>query len=148
VLEEEYPEIVRAVRLLRRDAWVEHGDGAFACLAIFVACLGLFGLTAFAAEQRTKEVGVRKVLGATVPGIVATLSGDFLRLVVVANAVAWPLAWLALQKWLQGFPYRVDLGLGIFAASGVSTLLIAALTVGYQAAKAASADPVESLRHA
>jgi len=136
----------RLDRLYRAEAQQGQLFGGFACLAIFVACLGLFGLTAFAAEQRTKEIGVRKVLGATIPGIVGVLSSDFVKLVVAANAIAWPVAWYGLRQWLQGFPYRVEVGAGVFLLSGAATLVVAFLTVGYQAVKAACANPVDALR--
>ena len=118
----------------------------FFALAIGIACLGLFGLAAYAAEQRTKEIGIRKVLGASVGSIAALLSKDFLWLVLVAFAVAAPVAYLALQEWLADFAYRIDLGPGLFLLTGVLVLLIALLTVSYQAIRAATADPVKSLR--
>ncbi|QMU31214.1 ABC transporter permease [Adhaeribacter radiodurans] len=118
----------------------------FAGLAIFISCLGLFGLALFTAEQRTKEIGVRKVLGASVVNIVALLSKDFLKLVVLANVLAWPLAWWAMSKWLQNFAFRADLGWWIFALAGVATLGIALLTVSFQAVRSAVANPVNSLR--
>jgi putative ABC transport system permease protein len=119
----------------------------FSALAICIAGLGLFGLAAFAAEQRTKEVGVRKVLGATVTGVIALLSRDFVKLVLIANIIAWPVAWFAINKWLQGFAYRVDIQWWLFALAGGLVLLIALLTVSTQAIKAALANPVESLRY-
>jgi putative ABC transport system permease protein len=119
----------------------------FSLLAISVACLGLFGLAAFTAEQRTKEIGIRKVLGASVAGILSLLSKDFVKLVVIANIIAWPMAYFAMSKWLQDFAYRIDIGWWVFAlASGVA-LLIALLTVSTQAIKAALANPVEALRY-
>jgi putative ABC transport system permease protein len=120
---------------------------AFSLLAIFVACLGLFGLVAFTTEQRTKEIGVRKVLGASTPGIVLLLSKDFLKLVVTANLIAWPVAYYTMNKWLQNFAYRIDMSVGIFALGGVLALLIALVTVSYQAMKAATANPVDALRY-
>lgn len=119
----------------------------FSLLAIAIACLGLFGLAAFTAAQRTKEVGVRKVLGATVPGIVALLSRDFLKLVVAGFVVAAPIAYVAMSRWLQAFAYRIDLGPGTFVLAGLVALAIALLTVSYHAVRAASADPVKSLRY-
>ncbi|PSR55349.1 hypothetical protein AHMF7605_18470 [Adhaeribacter arboris] len=118
----------------------------FAGLAIFISCLGLFGLALFTAEQRTKEIGVRKVLGASVVNIVALLSKDFLKLVLLANVIAWPLAWWAMHQWLQNFAFRADLGLWIFALAGIATLFIALLTVSFQAVRSAIANPVNSLR--
>jgi len=116
-------------------------------LAIFIACLGLFGLAAFTAEQRTKEIGVRKVLGASVPGIVMLLSKDFLKLVAIACVIAIPLGYLVAQRWLEDFAYHIDLGVGIFLLASGLAVLIALLTVSYQAVKAAVANPVKSLRY-
>ncbi len=121
--------------------------GYFALLAIFIACLGLFGLAAFSAAQRTKEIGVRKVLGATVGGLVVLLSREFVRLVGLAFVLAVPLAYVAMSRWLDGFAYRVEISWGIFLMVGSLTLAIALVTVSYQAVKAALADPVESLRY-
>ncbi len=118
----------------------------FSILAIIIACLGLFGLATYMAEQRTKEIGVRKVLGATVSNIVTMLSKDFLRLVIISSVVALPLAWWFMNKWLQDFAFRVNIGWSIFVVAAVVTLLIALLTVSYQAIKAAIANPVKSLR--
>lgn len=118
----------------------------FAILAIFIACLGLFGLTAFAAQQRTKEIGIRKVLGASVPNIVSLLSKDFLLLVLVSMLIAFPAAWWAMNNWLEDFVYRIDVSWWIFALAGFSALLIALLTVASQAIRAANINPVESLR--
>ncbi len=120
---------------------------AFSLLAILIACLGLFGLVAFTAEQRTKEIGIRKVFGATVASLVTLLSKDFLKLVVVAAVVAAPIAYLAVNRWLQDFAYRVEISWWIFLMAGLTALGIALLTVAYQAIKAALADPVESLRY-
>ncbi len=121
--------------------------GVFAGLTIFVACLGLFGLATFTAEQRTKEIGIRKVLGATVFNVVALLSRDFLKLVVLANLIAWPLAGYAMYQWLQNFAYRINLGWGVFALAGGAALVVALCTVSFQAIKAAVANPVNALRN-
>ena len=118
----------------------------FTSLAIIIACLGLFGLAAYAAEQRTKEIGIRKVLGADVAVIVAMLSKDFIRLVCVAILIASPLAWYAMNQWLQTFAYRVTLHWYIIASAGFIAILIAFTTVSYQSIKAAIANPVKSLR--
>ncbi|MBL0183371.1 MAG: ABC transporter permease [Chitinophagaceae bacterium] len=118
----------------------------FAILAILIACLGLFGLVTYMAEQRTKEVGIRKVLGASVSNVVAMLSKDFLFLVLIAAVVAFPLAWWAMNKWLQDFEYRISISAWVFVAAGSAALLIALLTVSFQAIKAAIANPVKSLR--
>ena len=118
----------------------------FAFLAIFISCLGLFGLVTFTAEQKTKEIGIRKVLGASVTGIVGMLSKDFLTLVVIAAVIAFPVAWLAMHRWLNDFAYRVNIGWWVFVIAGVVALLIALLTISFQSIKAAIANPVKSLR--
>ncbi|GAB3316533.1 ABC transporter permease [Larkinella ripae] len=120
--------------------------GIFAGLAVVIACLGLFGLAAFTTLQRTKEIGVRKVLGASVASIVALLSKDFLRLVLVAIVIATPLGWYAMDQWLADFAYRVDLAWWIFALAGLLAVGIALLTVSYQSIKAALVNPVKSLK--
>ena len=121
--------------------------GYFTFLAIFIACLGLFGLASFATEQRTKEIGIRKVLGASIVGIVLLLSKDFTKLVIVSNLIAWPIAYYAMNRWLQDFAYRINIGVGTFLLAGAIALIIALLTVGFQAVKAALANPVEALRY-
>ena len=118
----------------------------FAGLTILVACLGLFGLTTFTAEQRTKEIGIRKVLGATVTSIATLLSKDFLKLVVIAFVIASPIAWFAMNKWLEDFAYRINISWWIFALAILLTVLITVVTVGFRAIKAAVANPVTSLR--
>jgi putative ABC transport system permease protein len=121
--------------------------GVFAGLAILIACLGLLGLTAYVAAQRTKEIGIRKVLGASVANIVTLLGKDLLRLVVVALVVAMPIAWFAMNRWLQDFAYRIEISWWMFALAGGLALVIALLTVSTQAIKAALANPVEALRY-
>ncbi len=121
--------------------------GTFAGLAILIACLGLFGLAAFTTLQRTKEVGIRKVFGASVGSIVALLSKEFLGLVLVAFVVAAPVAYFAMRGWLEDFAYRVDLGVGTFLLAGALALLVALLTISYQAVRAAFSNPVDSLRY-
>jgi putative ABC transport system permease protein len=116
-------------------------------VALFIACLGLFGLASFVAEQRTKEIGVRKVLGAAVPAIVRMLSAEFARWVLVANVIAWPVAFLAGRAWLQDFTVRMKIPWDIFVLAGGLALAVALATVGFQAVRAATADPVESLRY-
>ncbi len=119
----------------------------FTVLTVFIACLGLFGLASFMAERRTKEIGIRKVLGAGVSGIMLLLTKEFAKWVVVANVVAWPAAYFVSKQWLQGFAYRIDLGWEIFVCSALIALAIAVGTVSYQAIKAATANPVKSLRY-
>jgi putative ABC transport system permease protein len=118
----------------------------FSLLAVAISVAGLLGLSVLLIEKRTKEIGVRKVLGASVPGIVALLAGDFTKWVVYANGIAWPVAWYAMNKWLQGFAYRMDLTVRPFVWAGLTAWAIALLTVGWQAVRAATANPVEALR--
>jgi putative ABC transport system permease protein len=119
---------------------------SFAVFAILVACLGLFALSAFMAEQRTKEIGIRKVLGASSTGIVAMLSGNFVKLIILSIIIASPIAWWAMTVWLQDFAYKITIGWWFFVISGLAALLIALLTVSFQAIRAALTNPVKSLR--
>ncbi|MCK4816297.1 FtsX-like permease family protein, partial [bacterium] len=119
----------------------------FSAMAIIVACMGLFGLALFTAEQRTKEIGVRKVLGATVPNLVFLLSKHFIFLILLANVFAWPLAYFVMNKWLQNFAYIIEISWLTFLLATFAALLIAFLTVSYQAVKAALANPVDSLKY-
>jgi len=121
--------------------------GSSTLLAIFIACLGLFGLASFTAEQRTKEIGIRKVLGASIPAVVALLTREFTKWVVVANIVAWPVSYFVMHRWLQNFAYRTNIGLLNFLLAAAVTLTVALLAVSYQAIKAAAANPVEALRY-
>jgi putative ABC transport system permease protein len=121
--------------------------GSFAILAIIVACLGLLGLASYTTEQRTKEIGIRKVLGASEPKIFLLLSKEFLKWVVLSNIIAWPIAYIIIRQWLQGFAYRVNIGITIFAFAAVLALGIAILTVSYQTIKAARANPVNALKY-
>lgn len=118
----------------------------FSCIAIFIACLGLFGLSAFTITQRVKEIGVRKVLGASVPQIVTELSKDFLKLVIVAAVIAFPIAWYIMNKWLLDFASRIDIEWWVFVLAGIIALIIAFATISFQSIKAANANPVKSLR--
>ena len=120
--------------------------GVFASLAIFISCLGLFGLAAYTAERRIKEIGIRKVLGATVAGLTGLLSKDFLKLVGISCLIAFPVAWWAIAKWLQNYQYRITIHWWVFAIAGVLAMLIALATVSFQAIKAALSNPVKSLR--
>ena len=119
----------------------------FAALAIGIGCLGLLGLASFSAEQKTREIGIRRVLGASTGGIMLLLSRDLLRWVALANLVAWPLAFFAMNNWLQNFSYRIGLSWLFFAMAGLVTLFIAWFSTSFQAFKAASTDPVSALKH-
>ena len=119
----------------------------FAFIALFISCLGLFGLTSFTVEQRTKELGVRKVLGASVVGLVVMLSRDFLKLVVIGLVVAIPITWYMTNQWLENFADRIDIGAGVFLLAGLSAILIALATVSLQSIKAAVANPVDCLKN-
>jgi len=119
----------------------------FTILGIFIACLGLFGLASFIAEQRTKEIGIRRVLGASVSQVIVLLSKEFTKWVLIANLIAWPLAYFVARKWLQNFAYRMAVGVEIFILAATLALIIALCTVGYQAIKAAISNPVDSLRY-
>jgi len=120
--------------------------GYFTAIAICISCLGLFGLAAFSAEQRTKEIGIRKVLGASEGSIVALLSGDFLKLVGISVLLASPIAWLIMQRWLQDFAYRTTISWTVFAYTTTAAMLIALITISFQAIRAATSSPVKCLR--
>jgi putative ABC transport system permease protein len=119
----------------------------FSFLAIFISCLGLLGLASFMAEQRTKEIGIRKVLGASISNISLLLSKEFTKWVLLANIIAWPIAYFAVSKWLQSYAYKTNIALWSFILSGMLALFIALITVSYQSIKAALANPVDSLRY-
>ena len=140
-LDEEFAQLYEAERMLGRLS------GIFSLLAVFIACLGLLGLISYAAESRTKEIGIRKVLGASVKDIVLLLSKEFIWLLCLATLIAWPVAWYFVNRWLQNFAYRIDLDWMTFLLGGVIALAIAALTVSYQAVKAATANPADALRY-
>ena len=120
--------------------------GLFAALAIFISCLGLFGLTAFSAEQRNREIGIRKVLGASVLNIVELLGRNFMLLIGISFAIAIPLAWWIMHEWLQNYEYRIHINWWIFAGSGILVIIIAMVTVGFLAVKAATANPVKAIK--
>jgi putative ABC transport system permease protein len=132
--------------LYRTDAQVSQMVGIMAGLAILISCLGLFGLASFSTEKRTKEIGIRKILGASVKDVVFLLSKHFIWLVLIANLIAWPLAWLALHRWVQGYAYRVAISWWVFVLAGMTALLIALGTVSLLTIKAATINPVKSLR--
>lgn len=131
----------------RADEQIGNIFGIFTFLGLFIACLGLLGLASFTAESRTKEIGIRKVLGASVGGIVLMLSKQFNKWVLLANGIAWPIAYYFMHRWLKNFAYRIDLGVWIFLLSGIFVLLIVILTVCYQSIRAAVVNPVDSLRY-
>ncbi|MXV52650.1 FtsX-like permease family protein [Pedobacter sp. HMF7647] len=139
-LDDHFEEVYRA------DNQVSKIVGLLAGLAIFISCLGLFGLASFSAEKRVKEIGVRKVLGASVENIVMMLAGNFIKLVMIANIIAWPLAWMAVNKWLQGFAYRIEVSWLVFGFIALLSVFIALVTISFQSIKAAIANPVKSLR--
>lgn len=133
--------------LYKHEQKVSKIAAVFSFLTIFIASLGLFGLASFIAEQRTKEIGIRKVLGASIPDIIKLLSKKFLILVSLANIIAWPAAYFIMAKWLENFAYRIDISLYTFVLAGILAIVITILTVSYQAVKAALANPVDSLRY-
>jgi len=118
----------------------------FAALAVFIGCLGLLGLASFMTEQKTKEIGIRKVLGASVSGVTMMMSGQFVRWVLAANLIAIPAAWIVMSRWLGGFAYRTEIGPWVFILSIGLSLGLALLTVAYQSIRAARGDPVRALR--
>jgi ABC-type antimicrobial peptide transport system permease subunit len=118
----------------------------FAGLAIVISCLGLFGLAAYTAERRTKEIGIRKVLGASVVGLTRLLSKEFLQLVFLSSLIAFPISWWAMSNWLQNYAYHINISWWVFLAAGLSAMIIALATISYQAIKAALMNPVKSLR--
>jgi putative ABC transport system permease protein len=136
----------RLARLYKTEEKQGKLFGFFAAAAIFIACLGMFGLATLLAVQRSKEIGVRKVLGASVASITALLTRDFLRLVVLAILLAVPFAYYWMQQWLTDFAYRIDLHWWMFAAAGLTAVAVAVLTVGFQSIRAALANPVQALR--
>ena len=134
-------------RLYKAEENLQRVFRSFALLSVVIGCLGLFGLASYSAERRTKEIGIRKVLGASSPGLALLLSKEFTKWVLIANVIAWPVAYIAMSRWLQNFAYRAGIGFGAFFLAGGLALGIAFLTVGYQAVKASLADPVRSLRY-
>ncbi|PLX11341.1 MAG: cell division protein FtsX [Marinilabiliales bacterium] len=121
--------------------------GIFSILALFIASLGLFGLSSFISEQRTKEIGIRKVMGSSISGILYLLSKQFTRWVLIANIIAWPIAYYLMDKWLLNFEYRIEINILLFLFAGLFSILIALATISFQTIKAASANPANSLRY-
>jgi putative ABC transport system permease protein len=120
--------------------------GAASVLAILISCLGLFGLASYSAEQRTREIGIRKVMGASAAGLAVMFSRQFAKWVVAANLIGWPVAYILMSQWLKNFAYRISFNTAAFAAAGILTMAIALLTVAFQSIRAASANPADSLR--
>ena len=133
-------------KIFTAESLIEKLASIFAVLAIFISCIGLFGLAAYTAEQRTKEIGIRKVLGASVTEMVELLSRDFLKLVIISCVIAFPIGWWSMNSWLQNYQYRTSIQWWVFGIAGVSALLLAVITVSYQALKAALSNPIKSLR--
>jgi putative ABC transport system permease protein len=133
--------------LYRADQRIGKMIDSFTFLALFIACLGLFGMASFTAEQKTKEIGIRKVLGATVLEITLSLIKEFGKWVLLANLIAWPLAYFTMNRMLEVYAYRISLSLWIFLIAGAVTFILAVATVSYQSIKAALTNPVESLRY-
>ena len=133
-------------QMFQNEQLISKLSRVFATLAIIISCLGLFGLAAYTAERRTKEIGVRKVLGASVTGITTLLSKDFIKLVALSCVIAFPVSWLMMHNWLQNYKYRIEISWWIFLAAGISAILIALITISFQSIKAAIANPVKSLR--
>jgi putative ABC transport system permease protein len=133
-------------KLFKTETLIGKLAGVFSILAIFISCLGLFGLAAYTAERRTKEIGIRKVLGATVKGLATLLSKEFLQLVIISCLIAFPVAWWMMKSWLESFAYKIHISGIVFIVAGLLALFIALMTVSFQAIKAAIANPVKSLR--
>jgi putative ABC transport system permease protein len=132
--------------LYRTDTQVSQMVAIMTGLAILISCLGLYGLASFSAEKRAREIGIRKIMGASVKDVVFLLSKHFIGLVLIGNLIAWPLAWLALHRWIQGYAYRVAFSWWVFVLAGMAALLIALLTVSFHAINAALSNPVNTLR--
>lgn len=119
----------------------------FAILAIIISCLGLFGLASFMAEEKTKEIGIRKIMGASVASLVGIFSREFTKWVLLANLIAWPIAWFYMEKWLNNYAYRIEMPLWVFVAVAALVIIIASITVGHQSWRSATQDPVKSLKY-
>lgn len=139
-LDEDYDNLYMTEQQARRLSTILCG------LALFISCIGLFGLASFVADQKCREIGIRRVLGASIPGIVGRLNWTFLTWVMAANIIAWPVAWVMMNRWLENFAYRVDLDIRTFLASGVMAMIIALVTVSWQSIRAATANPIDTLR--
>lgn len=135
------------IKITIRNLWKKRTHSFASVFTLFISCLGLFGLTSLAITQRTKEIGIRKILGATVRQITWLVSAEFIVIVLAANLIAWPVAYYFMDRWLNGFAYRINMGWSSFLLSGFAALLIAAFTVSFQSIKSAMANPVDSLRN-
>jgi putative ABC transport system permease protein len=120
---------------------------SFSVFAVFVACLGLLGMASFATERRRREIGIRKVLGASVADVLVLLTGDFVKVILLANLIAWPLAYFVMRNWLQNFAYRTQIGISVFLVTGLISLLISLLTVSFQSVRAAYSDPAQAVKY-
>jgi putative ABC transport system permease protein len=134
-------------RQYRSDIKTAEIFGLFTFLSIFISCLGLIGLSSLMITHKTKEIGIRKVLGASVPDVIKLVSKEFMKLVLLANLIAWPVAYYFMNNWLQDFAYRINISWWIFFISGGIALVIALITISFQAIKAATANPVKSLKY-
>jgi ABC-type antimicrobial peptide transport system permease subunit len=139
-LDEDFDHLYRAEHLRGRVFL------SFSALTILIACLGLFGLASFTAEQKTREIGIRKVLGASPPSLVRLLTKEFIKLVFLASLISWPVAYFIMRSWLGGFAYRISIGPAVFFMATILAVVVALLTVGYQAVKAALSNPVDAIR--
>ncbi len=137
----------RLARIYADDEKQQKLATLFAGICLLISCLGLFALASFNIGQRTKEIGIRRALGASLAGVVMLLGRRFVMWVLLANALAWPLTYLAMRQWLESFAYRTPIGIGVFLLAGASVLFVALMTVGVQSVRAARANPVESLRY-
>jgi putative ABC transport system permease protein len=129
-----------------QDERAQQMSNVFTVIAIFISCLGLLGLVTYSVTQKAREIGIRKVIGASVGNIVMLFSKQYLRLILLANIIAWPLAWFLMNSWLRGFPYRIQINWWMFAISLSAGIIIAFSTIAFKTIKAAMANPVESLR--
>jgi putative ABC transport system permease protein len=133
--------------MYKSEIFMGRQSGVFSAVALFLTCFGLFGLVSFVAERRTKEIGIRKVLGASITEICVFLARGFTKPILLANLIAWPVAYFYLRAWLQKFAYHIDLGIGAFLVAGVSTWMIALIAIMGRSYMAAAANPVESIRN-
>jgi putative ABC transport system permease protein len=137
----------RLNNLYEREANIQKLLIVFAAISILIACLGLFGLSSHTANERRKEIGIRRVLGASISGIISMLSSEYTKWILLSNIIAWPLAWYMMDKWLMNFTYRIDIGWQVFILSGLIALLIAQLTVITQTVRVAVSNPIDAIKY-